>query len=355
MRFLFLTSTPMNIAAGSGTHVGISNLVRGLQAAGHQVEVVCDIPRLPNYTLARWIFNRRLRGLDTSSADVVVGFDLDGYRLPRRPGVLHIASLKGVVSDEARFESGYTRWSMTRQAAWERQHVHAADLVITTSEYSAGQAMRLYGLKIKPAIIPEAIDLSRWQRLLAEAKGESPPEKFTVLSVCRFYPRKRLALLLEAAARLRTRIPGLALRIVGGGPEEKTLHELAKRLGLAGCVEWRKDISMSELAREYAGCDLFCLPSVQEGFGVVFLEAMAAGKAVVAARAGAAPEVVGHGILVEPESAEALADGIERAYREPSLRQRIAEDGLRRVQEFELSRITGQFLTVVAKARATLQ
>ncbi len=355
MRFLFLTSTPMNIAAGSGTHVGISNLVRGLQAAGHRVELACDTPRLPNYTLARWIFNRRLRKLDTSAADVVVGFDLDGYQMPHRPGVLYVASLKGVVADEARFESGYTRWSMTRQAAWERRHVQEADLVICTSEYSAGQAMQMYGLKTKPVLVPEAIDLPRWLRLLAEAKAEARADRFTVLSVCRFYPRKRLRILLEAAARLRTKIPGLAMRIVGGGPEERKLHEQASRLGLADVVEWRKDISMSELAAEYKNCDLFCLPSVQEGFGVVFLEAMAAGKAVVAARAGAAPEVVGHGILVEPESAEALADGIEWAWLEPALRQKIVEDGLERVKEFELSTVTEQFLAVVARARATLQ
>ena len=72
-----------------------------------------------------------------------------------------------------------------------------------------------------------------------------------------------------------------------------------------------------ELAAEYNRCHVFCLPSVQEGFGIVLLEAMAAGKPMVAARAGAIPEVAPHAALVEPDSAEALAAGIEMLYRSP--------------------------------------
>ncbi len=128
--------------------------------------------------------------------------------------------------------------------------------------------------------------------------------------MCRFYPRKRLHLLLGAAERLRAEIPGLEFRIVGDGPERAKLQALSQAKRLGEHCHWLGDLSQDELAREYNRCDLFCLPSVQEGFGIVFLEAMAAGKPIVAARAGAVPEVVEQGLLVEPESEEALADGI---------------------------------------------
>src|SRR5206468_4009793 len=87
----------------------------------------------------------------------------------------------------------------------------------------------------------------------------------------------------------------------------------------------------------------------QEGFGIVFLEAMAAGKPIVAARAAAVPEVVRSGILVEPEDPEALAEGLLGLYHDPALRQSLAVAGLRDVEQFEMGRIAERFVTEVAK------
>jgi len=83
---------------------------------------------------------------------------------------------------------------------------------------------------------------------------------------------------------------------------------------------------------------------VQEAFGIVFLEAMAAGKPIVAARAGAAPEVVQDGVLVEPDSVEALADGLERLYRDADLRARLGAAGARRVEAFDAALVGRRFL-----------
>jgi glycosyltransferase involved in cell wall biosynthesis len=94
---------------------------------------------------------------------------------------------------------------------------------------------------------------------------------------------------------------------------------------------------------------VFCLPSLQEGFGIVFLEAMAAGKPIVAARAAAVPEVVRSGILVEPESPEALAEGIVRLYRDPGLCSSLASAGFRDVEQFDVHRVAGLFLSEAAK------
>jgi glycosyltransferase involved in cell wall biosynthesis len=104
-----------------------------------------------------------------------------------------------------------------------------------------------------------------------------------------------------------------------------------------------------ELAREYNRADLFCLPSVQEGFGIVFLEAMAAGKPIVATRSAAIPEVVKHGILVEPEKAGALAEGIYRLWADPQLRSNIQKLQREDVEQYEMGRVAQRFLREVGK------
>jgi glycosyltransferase involved in cell wall biosynthesis len=84
---------------------------------------------------------------------------------------------------------------------------------------------------------------------------------------------------------------------------------------------------------------------------VVFLEAMAAGKPIVATRAAAIPEVVPHGVLVEPDNAEALADGIESLYRAPELRAAQAAAGSRWVEQFDAPRVAALFIEEVRRLR----
>ena len=140
-------------------------------------------------------------------------------------------------------------------------------------------------------------------------RPSGPP---TVLAVARMYPRKRLDDLLRAAAVLRERIPDVRVRIVGAGPESARLHALHAALGLGETVTFLGEVSRQELAVEYVRAHCFCLPTVQEGFGLVFAEAMAAGLAVVACRAAAVPEIVEDrrtGLLVNPRQPRGAGDG----------------------------------------------
>jgi len=342
LRIRFLTSTPLDIRRGSGTYVGIHVLARALQALGHQVDFETPRVRLPIYTLQRLLFNRSLSA--AAPHDLTVGFDMDGYRIASAPN--HIASLKGVIADEVRFESGLTRLTMSVQARCERLHVERAALVLATSRYSAERAREFYNLRQTPAVVPELIDLAEWRRLLAQQQPVQH-SRFTIFFVGRFYRRKRVEVLLRAAAALRPRIPNLEVRLVGAGPCGPQLTALATDLKLDDTVTWLGDVSRSQLIAEYQRADLFCLPSVQEGFGIVLLEAMAAGKPIVAARAGAIPEVVPHGMLVEPENAEALADGIEEIYRAPEKRAALANTGAAWVEQFDAPRVAQLFLDAI--------
>jgi glycosyltransferase involved in cell wall biosynthesis len=356
LRIRFLTSTPLDIRRGSGTYAGIHALAGALVKLGHAV--IYETPRrhFPNYTFERLAFNRSLQ--PSTEFDLTVGFDMDGYRIAS--AARHVASLKGVIADEVRFESGLTRLTMSIQARCERLHVNRAARVLVTSRYSGERAMEFYGLREMPAIVPEPIDLAEWRRVLAEHPARHPARHpaqpggstapgsilpgFTVLFVGRFYHRKRVHVLLRAAAILRERLPELRVRIVGNGPCNAPWRALARELRLDGVVTWLGDVSRAQLAEEYNRADAFCLPSVQEGFGIVLLEAMAAGKPIVASRAAAIPEVAPDGVLVEPDNTEALAAGIERAYRSP-------QPPANWVGQFDAPLVARRFLDAVSDLR----
>jgi glycosyltransferase involved in cell wall biosynthesis len=319
--------------------VGMAALARGLESIGHSVSFETPQRHMPIYTAERLLFNRRLR--PAPDADVTVGFDLDGYRIAGAPS--HIAALKGVIADEVRFERGLTRLTMSWQARCERLHVHRASRVIVTSRYCAGKVCDLYGYRGEPSIVPELIELAEWRRLLAE-DASPPAARFTILSVGRFYRRKRIDVLLRAAAMLGERIPDLEVRVVGNGPCRETLRRLAADLRLGSTVVWLGDVSRSQLVREYNSASLFCMPSVQEGFGIVLLEAMAAGKPIVASRAAAIPEVAPHAELVKPDDPAALAAGIERLWANSEARESQVHSGSRRAEEFDAPRVARAFV-----------
>jgi glycosyltransferase involved in cell wall biosynthesis len=343
MRIRFLSSTPLDVRRGSGTYVGIAVLARALGELGHEVVIETPRTRLPFYTAERLLFNRGLK--PAAGFDCTVGFDMDGYRIARAPG--HIAALKGVIADEVRFERGLTRLTMGFQARCERLHVLRAARVIVTSQYCAEQVRTLYGATRAPVIVPELIDLAEWRTALAAGSAQTKAGRFVVLFVGRLYRRKRVDVLLRAAAALRGRIPELDVHIVGNGPCAALLRRLARELRLEGTVTFLGDVSRTQLVAEYRAASVFCLPSVQEGFGIVLLEAMAAAKPIVAARAAAIPEVVPHATLVAPDNAEALAAGIESLYRSPELRAAQARTGSAWVDQFDAPRVARLFCAAI--------
>jgi glycosyltransferase involved in cell wall biosynthesis len=364
VRFEFLSSTPAGPTEGSGTWVALDGLARGLERLGHTVVRRPLGRRTGFHTLDRWIYNAQVAARPPA-ADVVVGVDLDGWLWARHlqtrrrsasagPPALDgratprfVVALKGIIADELRNERGLVRWLLARQACWERLNTERADRVVVPSRYSAAVAREAYGVPAERlAVVPEPIDLAEWRRRFAAA-ARVPRRAPTVLSVARMYPRKRLEDLLRAAVRLRERIRGVRVRIVGEGPESGRLRALHAALGLGDSVTFLGDISRQALAVEYVGADCFCLPTVQEGFGIVFTEAMAAGLAIVACRAAAVPELVDDGrtgLLVSPRSPEELAMALESLLENPGLRADLGAAGAARVAAFDLEPVARRFV-----------
>jgi len=328
----------------------LSGLLHGLAALGHDVTLRPLARRTGFHTFDRLLYNIDVvrRG---PRADLVVGVDLDGFLWARRRSTRFVAALKGVIADELRNERGVTRALLSIQARWERVNVHRADRVIVPSAYSADVTADVYGIpRASIAVVPELIDVAGWRARLAAVPvplAHAP----TVLTVARMYPRKRLGDLLHAAARVAARIPGVRFRIVGNGPEASTLHALHAQLGLGGAVTFLGDVSAAMLAVEYVNADCFCLPSTQEGFGIVFLEAMTAGLPIVACRAAAVPEVVTEGVtgvLVPVRDPEALATAVERVLTDAPLARALGTAGRTRVEAFDLLPVSRQFLEAAA-------
>ena len=268
-----------------------------------------------------------------------------------------MASFKGIIADELRNERGWVRFLLSVQARWERCNVERADLVVVTSRYSADVAQREYGVPLERlAVVPEPIDLEVWDDQFWRAPRR-PRNGPVVLSVARMYPRKRLSDLLHAAAILRVRVPGIQVRIVGRGPEWEAVSRLHAALGLGDSVVLLGDLTRERLAEEYVNASVFCLPSVQEGFGIVFLEAMAAELPVVACRIAAIPEVVldgTTGLLVGPRDPGALAEALERLIGEPARARRLGQEGRRRALGFSPRAVAERFLSAVHSTQERL-
>lgn len=344
---IFLTSTPPNIAAGSGTWVGISVLRDAIMALGHRVTLVAPASRNGvTTTLYRLLFNLRAASrVDHTNADVLVGFDLDGAFI-RGGSLFHVAAIKGVLADEAQFERGMSRIALTVQARLEARHVRRADRIITTSIYSSERIATSYGVNLADiAVVPEMIDLNAWHLSLPEASVvEGPPR---ILCVAHLYRRKRIDTLLRAFARIQN---SSILRIVGCGPERARLERLTRDLAIPHRVDFLGFLPFNALTAEYRNASVFALPSAQEGFGIVFLEAMASSLPVIAGRAGAAPEVVVEGktaFLVDPDDDASLAHLIGTLLDDGSMRRAMGAAGYEHVRRYDAPVVARQFLSAL--------
>jgi phosphatidylinositol alpha-1,6-mannosyltransferase len=165
--------------------------------------------------------------------------------------------------------------------------------------------------------------------------------KRIILSVGRLIPRKGHLALIHALPRVLERVPDACLVIVGRGPMMSACSRAAQDLKVREHVRLPGRLPDVEVDALYQLCDVFALPAGEgegghvEGFGLVFCEAHAHGKPVIAGSSGGVPEAVldgETGILIEPDDVEALADALIQVLRDPELARRLGEAGRRRVE-----------------------
>ena len=157
----------------------------------------------------------------------------------------------------------------------------------------------------------------------AEAPAE-PPEKRsdpTVVTVGHLVGRKRHADVLRALAVLAGRLPAVRWRVIGDGPERPALDRLAAQLGVAARVDWAGQLPPDEALAELARCHVMAMPSLDEAFGVAYIEALACGVPAIGCRGQGGPEEIaalgGGMLLVPPRDPDALATTIAELLEQP--------------------------------------
>jgi phosphatidylinositol alpha-mannosyltransferase len=198
------------------------------------------------------------------------------------------------------------------------------------------------------AIIPNGIELARYGPGIAPlaAYRDGRP---TILFVGRFNePRKGFRFLLRAFVLVREQFPEARLLVVGRG-DIRRYRDFLDRRELGG-VEFVGFVEPDELPRYYVSCDLFCAPSTRgESFGIVLLEAMASGRAVVASRIPGYAGVIEHGRdgwLVTPQDPVALALALVRLLADRELRAEIAAAGADKARQFSWPEVARRVLAV---------
>ena len=216
----------------------------------------------------------------------------------------------------------------------QRLLVKGADKVIATSLAVAEQ----FGFARPQVVYPAApvcgVNLHNLAASSARRSG-------VIGTACRLDPVKGLTHLIRAFAATHSEFPELRLEIAGEGPEREPLETQTRSLGLTGWVRflgWQTDLET--VMRRW---QVFVLPSIEEGFGIAALEAMAAGLPVVATTAGGLPELVEHGRtgwLVPPGDAMALANALRELVLHPELGARMGAAGALRARgSFSLDRM----------------
>lgn len=258
--------------------------------------------------------------LGPRSADVFHGLN---QRLPRIPMRYAVATFHDLFVMTGEYSTPEFRARFAEQA---RDAAARADAIIAVSAFTKGQVISLLG------VTPERIHVvHHGARKLPIPRGVT--RENIVLSVGAIQKRKNIARLVEAFETLDGSWRLIVAGSCGYGSEEilrRIEHSPARdRISVTGYV------SLEDLAGYYAAASIFAFPSLDEGFGMPLLEAMAAGVPIVTSDRSALPEVAGDAaMLVDPESTDALSGALRDLAEKEELRRELVRRGEGRVRQF---------------------
>ena len=203
-----------------------------------------------------------------------------------------------------------------------------ADAVTAISNYLA-QYVRSQNSRVPVSIIPNGVDVSKF-------KPDGEHNSKTIITTSRLVEKNGIGDLIDAVDVVKKEIPDIKLFIAGGGHLREGLKLKVKSLKLENNVEFIGEVSNDLLPQYLAKASIFVRPSLSEGLGTAFLEAMAAGLAVIGTSVGGIPDFLKDGetgLFCKVANPEDLADKIIRLIKDDGLRNRLSDSGRRLVQE----------------------
>ena len=253
----------------------------------------------------------------------------------------------------------------------EEQVVAAADMLVANTRDEAGQLIDLYAADpARVEVVHPGVDLETFHGVpmgQARTRLGLPADGPVITFVGRIQPLKAPDVMLRAVAVLLERRPELRSTLtvaVVGGPSGSGLEQpdslvrLAAELGIDRLVRFVPPVAQGDLVDWYAASTLVCVPSYNESFGLVAIEAQACGTPVVAAAVGGLTTAVrdgGSGLLVADHHPASYAVAFERVLSEPGLRERLAAGAHAQAQQFGWDRTAAEMIEVYAKAQEKMR
>jgi phosphatidyl-myo-inositol alpha-mannosyltransferase len=371
-----LLSTPFDICYPGGVNAQVINLDNHLRSLGHETRIlspgapdgkisddghICRIGRsypVPaNGSLARLALSPRLSKYVRSFLDREA-FDVLHLNDPLT-STLHLAVLScsrtvnvGTFHSSNTSRLGFNllyRLGRPLFAMFDRNIHQRIAVSPTARDFIASYFPGDYRL------IPNGIEFDSFGPHV-EPDPRFHEERPTVLFVGRYNePRKGFRYLLKAMRKVQEQLPNARLLVVGPGNSATFQHQIASLE--PGSVVFAGEVDAGELPALYASADVFCAPSTgRESFGIVLLEAMAAGKPVIASDIPGYRSVIETGneaCLVQPANAEMLQDAILSVLRNPSLAARLGEAGRERARACSWRTITERVVECYERARTS--
>jgi glycosyltransferase involved in cell wall biosynthesis len=313
-------------------------LAEGASNLGHQVEVVAveTLGRRGEPVRQRSLVTRAFSFAALGSQEIAPGYIAAAWK---RADIIHVHHPHPLADLTCLLRAGTTPLVVTQHAdalrsiyrPMTRLVLRRARAVVVPSRAHLALSRELRGFESKVEVIPFGIDHTRWEVVPPPPPGAPPRAIF----IGRLVAYKGLDILLRALEQ----VPDLRLDIVGSGPEGPRLRTLAQALAITDRVRWYGEYPDADLPRRMADADFLVLPSVtvEEMFGLVVLEAMAAGRPVITTALPSAVREVNvpgvTGLEVPLRDIAALARALETLSREPERRIAMGEAGRKRVTE----------------------
>ena len=228
--------------------------------------------------------------------------------------------------------------------ALDRRTLSLTAEVITVSEYLADEVASRYGrrpITVYNGQVPLPLGDPGSARRQFRSRWAIPADAILLGTIGRLHPAKGHTYFIRAAARLLAAFPNLHLLLIGDGPRRQELESELK----SSLVPYTLTGYLPQAWQALPAMDLFVLPSVSEGMGLVLLEAMQAGIPIVASAAGGIPEIVRHekdGLLAAPENVDELSAACARLLVDPGLARALAESAQNRRTSFSLTNMLQQ-------------